>query len=130
MTTSVWRFLWRLYHNVAEGMPDKFDFASAEAQTMIVAVAGPRRKQITLQEVHPKDNVSEEEEGGRGDDEARAIAGHAMLIESLRSPTEAALVGPGMFTGPLRFLPPSKRVRLYWEYTVWAAGSGMPVASL
>ena len=43
MTTSVWRFLWRLYHSVAEGMPDKFNFASQDAQTMIVAVAGPGR---------------------------------------------------------------------------------------
>ena len=130
MTTSVWRFLWRLYHNVAEAMPDKFDFASEDAQTMIVAVAGSRSKQITLQQVRPEHNDPEEQEDGRDDDEARAMAGHAMLMEGQRNPTEAGLVGPGMFTGPLRFLPPSKRIHLYWEYTVWAAASNMPVASL
>jgi len=108
----------------------KFDFASADAQTMIVAVAGAKNKQITLQRVLPEHTDPEEQEDGRHDDEARAIAGHSMLIESVRNPSEAALVGPGMFTGPLRFLPPCKRVHLYWEYSVWATAAAMPVASL
>ena len=49
MTTSVWRFLWRLYHNMAEGMPDKFDFAIADAKTMVLAVAGQRGKNVIMQ---------------------------------------------------------------------------------
>ena len=49
MTTSVWRFLWRLYHNMAEGMPDKFDFAIADAKTMVLAVAGQPGKNVIMQ---------------------------------------------------------------------------------
>ena len=129
MTTSVWRFLWRLYQSVAEGMPDKFNFASQDAQTMIVAVAGPGRTLGTRSEIRPEHLDFDDQVGGGHEEEVRAIAAHAMRIDSVRNPTDAALVGPGMFTGPLRFLPPGKRVHLYWEYTVWAQGSGMPVAS-
>ena len=128
---SVWRFLWKLYHSVAEGMPDKFSFEKDDAQTAVVRASKPMGKRgprlraaamLALDHIDPDVRASTE-------DEARAIAGHAMYLESLRHPQDAALVGPGMFRGPLRFLPPGKRVHLYWEYTAWTRHWNMLVAS-
>ena len=82
-----------------------------------------------MQNVHSHLLDLQEQAHDTTEDESRAIAAHAMHIESLRNPTDAVLIGPGMLVGPLRFLPPSKRVHLYWEYTVWAQGMNAPVAS-
>ena len=130
--TSVWRFLWKLYHSVAEGMPDKFNFEQADAQTLVIRASrslgkrGPKPRLVDKLDLDPIDiNLKP----GEGEEEARAIAAHAMYLESLRNPADAALVGPGMFRGPLRFLPPGKRVHLFWEFTAWAKHWKMPLAS-
>ena len=128
---SVWIFLWKLYHSVAEGMPDKFNFEQDDAQTVVIRATkalgkrGPKMRSVnTLELDHIDHDVRASSE-----EEVRAIAAHAMYLESLRNPSDAALVGPGMFRGPLRFLPPGKRVHLFWEYTAWAKQWNMPIAS-
>ena len=63
------------------------------------------------------------------DQHVRAIAGHAMYVVSQENPVDSVLVGPGFFRGPLRFLPPSKRLHLYWEYRAWVKNANMPAAS-
>lgn len=128
---SVWTFLWRVYHSVAESMPDKFDFGSEEAQTMVLAVTGRARRQgsLPISAVHDED--ASDDNGGQesGEHVTRAIAAHAMHLESCRNPAENTALGPGMFDGPLRFLPPGKRIYLYWEYAAWSRQWNMPVAS-
>lgn len=118
--SSVWRFLWTLYHNVAEGLPDKFSFATGDVQTggLVVSTSKDRQAKAVLR-------LSPEEE-----DQSRAIAAHAMYLESGRCPSSAVSVGPGIFRGPLRFLHPGKRVYLFWEYEVWAQSMGIKPASL
>lgn len=132
-TASVWKFLWRVYHSVAEGMPDKFNFGSPEAQTMVLAVMGrARRAQGSLAPSAARDEDGSDDEGSNeesGEQVTRAIAAHAMHIESRRNPAENTAMGPGMFQGPLRFLPPGKRIHLYWEYVTWSRQGNMPAAS-
>ena len=40
LTKSVWTFLWTLYHNVAEGLPDKFSFATGDIRSGPLKVKG------------------------------------------------------------------------------------------
>ena len=134
MTTSVWRFLWTLYHTVGEGMPDKFNFEMQDAKTLVLAARktlkrkGPNPLPIMPEEIDTHTistfSIVEEEE-----QQVRAIANHAMYVVSQQHPADSALIGPTMFRGPLRFLPPGKRVHLYWEYVGWAESSIMPAAS-
>jgi len=42
-----------------------------------------------------------------------------LYAETSRRPEETIRLGPGMVAGPLRFLPPQKRIHLYWEYVGW-----------
>ena len=91
-------------------MPDKFNFEQADAQTLVIRASrslgkrGPKPRLVDKLDLDPID-ISVKP--GEGEEEARAIAAHAMYLESLRNPVDAALVG-----GPLRFLPPGKRVHL------------------
>lgn len=134
MMTSVWRFLWTLYHTVGEGMPDKFNFEMRDAKTLVLAARrtlkrkGPDPLPIMPDEIDTFTtstfNIVDDDE-----EQVRAIANHATYVVSQQHPADSALVGPTMFRGPLRFLPPGKRVHLYWEYVGWAECSNMPSAS-
>ncbi len=117
MSASVWKFLWSLYHQVGEAMPDKFDFSRLDCKSKILA-ASPDTT-TTQVSVRVSDLDAEE----------RAIAAQAIYIESARAPQEAASIGPGMLRGPLRFLPPGKRLHYYFEYAWWSKHSGEAVAS-
>lgn len=117
--SSVWRFLWTLYNNVAEGLPDKFSFATHDVRSGSIIVKTSKAK-ASDRVLHLK---AEEEE------QIRAIAAHSTYIESGRCPSNAVLTGPGIFRGPLRFLHPGKRIHLYWEYQLWADTMGLSAAS-
>ena len=134
MTASVWHFLWRLYHSVGEGMPDKFDFAQQDAQTMVIVARGnrckkPLHRSITAEDVDVEADMVPQGSVNTGEEEVRAIAAHAMHVECMRTPAEAVITGPGLFVGPRRYLPPGKRIHLYWEYTAWCTAWCKPVAS-
>ena len=123
-----------LYHTVGEGMPDKFNFEMQDAKTLVLAARrtlkrkGPNPLPIMPEEIdtHTISTFSIVEED---EQQVRAIANHAMYVVSQQHPADSALIGPTMFRGPLRFLPPGKRVHLWWEYLGWAEGSNMPAAS-
>jgi hypothetical protein len=135
MRSSVWRFLWTLYHTVGEGMPDKFSFSLADADTLVLGACKTlKRKAPSSHPIRPEDIDAEEAtvtiSRVRDDDQhARAIAGHAMYVVSHENPVDSALIGPGIFRGPLRFLPPGKRMHLYWEYRAWSTNNNTPAAS-
>jgi hypothetical protein len=135
MSTSVFRFLWTLYHTVGEGMPDKFSFQLGDANTLTIgACKSLKRKQPASHPIQPDDVEAEEAttkiRKDRDDDQhVRAIASHAMYVVSHENPVDNAQVGPGIFRGPLRFLPPGKRLHLYWEYCAWTKNNSMPSAS-
>jgi len=102
-------------------MPDKFDFAHPDAHTMVVIARGsrnkkPSKREVTSQDVDAKEALVSNAANSKAEEEIRAIAAHAMHVENTRTPTEAITVGPGLFVGPRRYLPPGKRIHLYWEY--------------
>ena len=83
MTTSVWRFLWTLYHTVGEGMPDKFNFEMQDAKTLVLAARKTLKRkgpnplptmpdEIDTQTVSTFSIVQDDEQ------QVRAIANHAM----------------------------------------------------
>jgi hypothetical protein len=141
MTRSVLRFLWRLYHSVGEGMPDKFNFKKRDVRTLVVEVRG------STQADGAKDKglaVVDEESDARSiaasaspsadevrdpEEEERSVTAAVLYAETARLPPEAAQSGPGMLRGPLRFLPPTRRVHLYWEYAAWCTQHDAPTAS-
>lgn len=126
--TTVLRFLWRLYHSVGEGMPDKFAFGRYDIKTLTVQPVGAPKPKQPKQPKLPKQScmplaLEEEEE------HERAIAAAALYAETKRMPTEALQTGPGMPQGPLRFLPPQKRIHLYWEHIAWCNAQDLQPAS-
>ena len=138
--TSVLSFLWRLYHSVGEGMPDRFCFKRNDAKTrVLVDDTGPegslREEAGSGSESDDplrKDSSScSEAEGPLRDleEETRCVTAAVLYAESARLPPEAALHGPGMLGGPLRFLPPTRRQHLYWEYQAWCKAKDCPPAS-
>jgi hypothetical protein len=133
-------FLWQLYHSVGEGMPDRFSFKRNDAKTRVLKDdEGPegslRDEPGSCSESEGplrKDSSScSESEGPLRDleEETRTVTAAVLYAESARLPPEAALNGPGMPGGPLRFLPPTRRVHLYWEYQAWCQAKGRPPAS-
>ncbi len=134
MTTSVWKFLWTLYHTVGEGMPDKFSFELKDAETLNMGASKSLKRKSPLPgPIQPEDIDAEViSKISLDQDEAqqeRSIASHATYLVSQQNPVDAALVGPAIFRGPLRFVPPGKRVHLYWEYVAWVSNCNLPAAS-
>ena len=116
-TSSVWSFLWTLYHHVAEGLPDKFAFAAGDVSSGVLASKTSKDTTRCVRvEPQPEEQI-------------RAIAAHAVYVESGRCPAEAVRIGPGAFRGPLRFLHPGRRIHLFWEYELWAKAKGVHAAS-
>ena len=62
-------------------------------------------------------------------EQERAIAAAALYAETSRAPSETIRLGPGMVEGPLRFLPPQRRIHLYWEYVGWCRAEEAMAAS-
>jgi hypothetical protein len=112
MTTSVWRFLWTLYHTVGEGMPDKFSFETDDVNTLTLRACKsltrktPASQPIQDQDIDVDKVVHSNSHEHDDDQHVRAIAGHAMYVVSQENPVDSVLVGPGIFRGPQRFLPP------------------------
>jgi hypothetical protein len=135
METGVWRFLWTLYHTVGEGMPDKFSFSLGDANTLVLGACktlkhrSPSASLIKREDVDAMEVAINRDTEPDVDQHERAIASHAMYVVSHENPVDSALVGPGIFRGPLRFLPPSKRMHLYWEYRAWTQNNNLPTAS-
>jgi hypothetical protein len=135
METGVWRFLWTLYHTVGEGMPDKFSFSKGDADTLVIGACktlkhkAPGARLIEREDIDAMEATINKNAEPDVDQHERAIASHAMYVVSHENPVDSALVGPGIFRGPLRFLPPSKRLHLYWEYRVWMQNNNLPTAS-
>jgi len=132
--SSVLRFLWRLYQSVGEGMPDKFSFRKRDAKTLVLEPYddGLRIEEETWEGEIPASDCSSEEATGSlrdVDEEERSITAQALFAESSRHPAEAILYGPGMPSGPLRLLPPTRRVHIYWEYVAWCQTQDCQVAS-
>ena len=133
-TTTVWKFLWTLYHTVGEGMPDKFSFAMKDAKTVVLGASKSLKRKSPLPcSIEPEDidtqvisSISLDQDDAQ---QERSIASHAIYLVSRQCPVDAAMVGPGLFRGPLRFLPPGKRVHLYWEYRSWMSTSNGRPAS-
>ena len=132
--SSVLKFLWRLYQSVGEGMPDKFSFKKKDAKTLVLE---PSDNGLTIQEdrdstqeFHGSECSSDPEGALRDlDEEERGITAAALFAETSRHPSESIRHGPGMPTGPLRFLPPTRRVHLFWEYVAWCQSQGIDSAS-
>ena len=131
---SVLKFLWRLYQSVGEGMPDKFSFKKKDAKTLVLEPSGSgftiQEDRDSTQETYGSECSSDPEGALRDvDEEERSITAAALFAETSRHPSEAILHGPGMPTGPLRFLPPTRRVHLFWEYVAWCQSQGLAAAS-
>lgn len=132
-TLSVLKFLWRLYQSVGEGMPDKFSFKAKDAKTLVLEASANglciQDDEMTEESV-ATDCSSEPDDALRDlDEEERSITAKALYAETSRHPAESVLHGPGMLSGPLRYLPPTKRVHLYWEYVAWCQSQGYEAAS-
>lgn len=135
---SVLRFLWRLYQSVGEGMPDRFSFKRRDAKTLVVEPAGTgfcvkaeddSEHEGDAAEVGSERDPLSAPALSHPDEEERTITASALYAESSRHPSEAALHGPSMPTGPLRFLPPTRRIHLFWEYVAWCYSQGCEAAS-
>ena len=125
---SVLRFLWRLYHSVGEGMPDRFTFDRCDLDTLSVQPTGAphpkakaKKKPVQPAAVVPLAPEEEEQE--------RSIVAATLYAETTRMPAQAIQAGPGMPQGPLRFLPPQKRIHVYWEHLAWCNSQGQQPAS-
>jgi len=140
MMTSVLRFLWRLYHSVGEGMPDKFSFKRRDVRTLVVEPIGASGPLVEAEEdpdpaflsasMGLSESCSESDHDRRDvEEEERAITAAALYAETARLPPEAASCVPGMLRGPLRFLPPTRRVHVYWEYVAWCGQHDFKAAS-
>ena len=58
----------------------------------------------------------------------RIIAGVAMAVASVNGADVRCVIGPGANAGPMRFLPPTKKVHLWWEYRQLQAQQGLEAA--
>ena len=132
-TRSVLSFLWRIYHSAGESMPDKFSFARRDARTLVIEPTGAKTARVPANrrtdDEEEGEDVSSDEEPRDLEEEERNIAAAVLYAESAKLPSEAALFGPGMLRGPCRYLPPTRRLYLYWEYVAWCADKGLPSAS-
>ena len=123
-------FLWRTYHHVAEGLPDRFSFAKNDAHTAVIGTAGDGRPQGKVEAAGSNDADDDEVDAvAEAEHEDRIIAAAASNLTASRIPDEAAIVGPGTFKGPMRYLPPCKRIHLWWEYAALQAKEGSTTAS-
>jgi hypothetical protein len=115
-------------------MPDRFNFERGEIGGIKIGVARPRHRPtgpgppalqagVDVDEDEP-DSVELQDSMERG------IRAAALYAQSSVLPPDAAAVGPGLCAGPLRFLPPGKRVHLYWEFGAWCQATGHQPASL
>lgn len=121
-------FIWYKYQQEGEGMPHKFSFERGDTKSPIVCSAGARPQPGPIRTGRRQLNspAESEEEGGGSDDaedeveeEQRAITAAVLYAASLETSDATVAFGPGMAWGPLRFLPPCRRVHLYWEYVLF-----------
>ena len=106
-------FLWRMYHQVAEGMPDRFPFAKGDAKSATVAPHASRIEAIQRTAVLSADvDWSETEPMDESEQQDRAIAAIAASVAATHPADTKAIVGPGVASGTLRFLPPGKKSSL------------------
>ncbi len=116
--TSVWRFLWRLYHWVGQGSLDKFHYARTEAKTVMVECKFWGRPPKARSGARSESDVSDLDQAEEANLKQQ-VANAAALSHSVQLPPNATLVGPNMLQGPPRFLGPGRRIYLYLEYCAW-----------
>ena len=123
-------FLWRMYHQVAEGMPDRFSFAKGDTKSATVAPHMSRIVTIQRTEILSADvDWSETEPMDESEQQDRAIAAIAASVAATHPADTKAIVGPGVASGPLRFLPPGKKIHLWWEFDALQRAQDRPSAS-
>ncbi len=122
-------FLWRMYHQVAEGMPDKFSSAKRDSRsaTIQIAAAGPQKAKSEPPEPTLLESDSDLEDAQETED--RFVSGVALAVAAVSAADVKAATGPGVASGPLRFLPPGKKIHLRWEYAALQRSHGLPAAS-
>jgi hypothetical protein len=117
-------FLWQCYHQVGEAMPDKFSFADTASGGAVIAVSN-ETTEFEMKWVQP-------EPGDVDDDledlESRAIAAAVSACSAGAQPGAKAAFGPGICRGPTRWMPPCKKIHLWWEYRALQSQLGKPVA--
>ena len=126
-----------MYHQVAEGLPDKFVFDKVSRNTATVDIAPVRKRQAQAQvgltkaeseaEGQCVDTDTDVEDAAERED--RVISGIAMSVAATSAADVKATIGPGVNQGPLRFLPPGRKMHVWWEYRHMQQQAGLPVAS-
>ncbi len=124
MRQSCATFLWQCYQQVGEAMPDRFSFAECSDGGISIIVPS-ERVEGGLQWTEPDAGDVDGEEA-----ESRAVAATTTACSAGALPDIQAAFGPGTSTGPTRYLPPCKKIHLWWEYRALQEKLQKPVASL
>ena len=92
--------LWRLYHQVAEGLPDSFVFEQAGAGHATIAINPLRTRtaRSPVEDVVEVDSDSDAEAAQETQD--RIIADVAMAVASVNGADVRCVIGPGVNAGP------------------------------
>lgn len=128
---SCMTFLWHSYHQVGEVMPDRFSFASQGGAGVFISVQGDSEEKVAWGRAPPGalDYAANDSDMDVGERESRAIAAATAACSSRSLPDAKAAFGPGMGKGPRRYLPPCKKIHLWWEYRALQLKENRPAAS-
>ena len=128
-------------------MPDRVRFAFMDKGVCIVTQreavqvkkAKSKEKAKSLEEAEPNedtelpplvDSDSEDENIVDAQErQERCILAASAAMASVNEPNTAVVLGPGVFQGPLRLLPPGKVMHLWWEYRALEKAKGRRAAS-
>ena len=127
------------WHHIGEGIPDRFQCTFVDKGVCITT-----RKEMAQVKAKPakQHNEHEDEElpmlESDSEDEnvkdaqekqTRCILAASAAVAAINEPGATAVLGPGVFRGPLRLLPPGKIMHLWWEYRALQKRNGKIVAS-
>ena len=101
-----------MYQQVAEGVPDSLVFGKVGASQATIDIHPLRSPtaRSPVEDVVEVDSDSDVEAAKETQD--RIIAGVAMSVAAVNAPDVRAVIGPGANAGPMRCLPPAKKVHL------------------
>lgn len=121
------RFLWQLYHFVAEGLPDRFDFDLKDPHRGSLTLGGraiplPRR----LEQDGPDAPTAAEVE----DAEDRAVATVALYCQLGAAPASMAVRGPNVHPAPTRYVGVMRPVTMHLLMGQWCARMNLTCPSL
>ena len=75
------------------------------------------------------DDSEEEDVADAKEREERCILAASAAVSMRGGPEAAAVLGPGTFAGPMRYLPPGKVIHTWWEYRALQSHNGKEVSS-